>query len=384
MAPRRSKENTDLPDNLYYTNAAKGKYYYYRHPITGHRTSFGYDRTESVKAAKQLNQILGAESDLIAKVQTGHPDLVTVGDYFLHYKTQVLPTRRINGHPLSPEYLQETKRVLARIEEGIGSKRAIVGVTQTELAAYLNKLSSSEVYNQHRKRMVQVWAYAVSDGIVPENLPEKIIKRDKDVRQRERLTLAGYKAIYGQATPAIRHAMELSLNALQRRADIQKWQFKDQAEGFAYIIQSKTRKHGKCAYLRIPLTLPVVYSETGAKTLADIIAKCRDNLACPHLIHHKPKRVRPSKEKKHAFQLSRKEISDGFREARDASGMFDGMEPAQRPSFHELLALGEHLREKQGWTPSEIQVLRGHTNERTTKIYLEGHEWQTVVIPGKR
>ncbi|KRT55851.1 hypothetical protein [endosymbiont of Ridgeia piscesae] len=94
--------------------------------------------------------------------------------------------------------------------------------------------------------------------------------------------------------------------------------------------------------------------------------------------------MRRSKEKKHPFQLSLQEISNGFKEARDATGLFDDMAPAARPSFHELLGLGELLREKQGWSLKQIQTLRGHTRESTTKLYLDGHEWTTVEVPARQ
>ena len=49
-----------------------------------------------------------------------------------------------------------------------------------------------------------------------------------------------------------------------------------------------------------------------------------------------------------------------------------------------LIALGEFLRKKQGWTEEQIAALREHTKVSTTKIYLEGHEWTTVEIPNVR
>lgn len=67
--------------------------------------------------------------------------------------------------------------------------------------------------------------------------------------------------------------------------------------------------------------------------------------------------------------------------ARDATGLYAHLPIEQRPSFHELLPLGEHLRERQGWTAQHIQRLRGHTQESTTKIYLEGNDWTTVEVP---
>lgn len=379
VAPRR-KQDPDRPDNLYFTRRQDGRiYYYYRHPETQETTGFGYDRAEAFAAARQLNQILGRGRDLVAKVQRGKSP--TLGEYLLHYRTQILPARRIKGEPLSPHYVAETTRILARIEDGLGSHRPLDTLTQRDLADYLNALPSAEAYNQHRTRLVQVWTWAVSDGHVPENLPAKIIKRDKTRRRRQRLTLEAYDTIYAAARPAIRNAMELSLNALQRRADIQKWRHDDQRDGYAWVIQQKTRKHGKSAYLRIPLTLPVAHSAAGAATLGELIGACRDDILCPFLVHERPQRVRKSTEKRHPFQLTRKAISDGFAEARDAAGLYTDLAAEEKPSFHELLGLGEWLREQQGWTLKQIQALRGHTSERMTSVYLEGHAYTTIEVP---
>src|SRR3569832_661418 len=48
---------------------------------------------------------------------------------------------------------------------------------------------------------------------------------------------------------------------------------------------------------------------------------------------------------------------------------------AERPTFHEIISLGDHLRRKAGWPIPAIQQLRGHTTEKMTRHYLEGHEW---------
>src|SRR3569623_3039492 len=124
-------------------------------------------------------------------------------------------------------------------------------ITQGELAAYLNALSSADVYNKYRSLLVVIYRHAVSEQAVMENLPEKIIKRDAEAKSRGRLTLAAYKAIFATAPFAIPSAMELSLNSLQRRTDIQAWRFDQQQDGHANVIQSKPRKHGNSAYLAL-------------------------------------------------------------------------------------------------------------------------------------
>lgn len=380
MPPRRrARKNRDLPDNLYYTRRTNGQLYFqYRHPVTGKCHPMGYDRAEAIRAARQLNQIYQPSNPLVERV-TGAGD--TLGTYIRHYREKILPNRRVKGKPLSAAYIAETRRILARIDEALGDK-PMASIQQRELAAYLAGIDSADAHNQHRVRLIQLWRHAMSDEIVTENLPERIIPRDKSARKRQRLTLEQYIAIYAEARLAIRNAMELSLNALQRRSDVQKWAFTDQREGYAHIIQSKTRKHGVSAWLRIPLALPVAYSAAGAANLGDVIANCRDGVHCPYLVHEQPEKLRRAKGKAHPFQLTLRAISQGFADARDATGLFDEMLAEARPTFHEIISLGQHLRREQGWTREQNQKLRGHTTARMTETYEEGHSWTTVKIDG--
>src|SRR3569623_247798 len=391
MARRRSKIHNGLPPNLnrFMRKLAGSEawYYVYTNPITGKNSGFGYDRSEAVDAANQLNQLIGKGRALVDKVLEPGAAKIKVmvpgksfSQFLTHFRDDILPGRRINGHPMSKHTLTEYRRMIRHLDEKFGN-RSMPDITQGELAAYLNELSSSEVYNKYRSLLIVIYRHAVSEQVVPENLPEKIIKRDAEAKVRGRLTLDAYLAIFGKAPFAIQSALELSLNSLQRRTDIHAWRFDQQRDGHAYVIQSKTRKHGPSAYLAIPLALPCVHSDRRCKTLGEIIDSCRDTILSPFLVHWKPKRIKAG-EKAHWTQLSPKQISDGFAEARDATGLFDSVPKEERPTYHELIALGAHLRLESGWAESQIQRLKGHTSVQMTKVYLEGHSWTKLEIPG--
>lgn len=409
MAPRkRRKDRQHWPSNLYAAKKGRGLYYYYLRPDLPvdhpeRYNGFGYvAEAEAIDAARQLNQVFGAGGDLAARVigkAKGEPEQLLLTDYIKTFVEKTLPARRINGHPLSEHTLTEYKRLYRNIDAKLG-KQPLRTITQGELADMLDELgTTAEVYNKYRTRLVDLYRHAVSDGKVPENLPEKIVPRDKEKKQRQRITLPGdkpgtaaldgikaYRAIWKEADHAIRCAMELSLNCLQRRQEIFRWRrdwSRDDADGrHVYIRISKTHKHGIAAYIRVPESLPLVHSEFGAKTLGELIKHCyADGVASPHLVHRRPKRVKKAKGREHSFQLTAQQISKGFAAARDASGLYDHLPDEQKPTFHELIALGEHLRKKQGWSEGDLQRLRGHTKESTTKLYLEGHEWVTITPP---
>lgn len=374
MTPRpRQKGNKDLPANLYASKKNGRTYYQYKHPQTGKYTGFGTDKPKAIDASIQLNQLLSSPAKLTDRVIKSKN---AFNDYLIYYRDEVIASKRINGQPLSVRTVGEQHRIIGHFIEEYGHLD-IKNITQMQIADHLNQQASAEVFNKYRSLLIMVFRQAISDGLIENNLPERIIKRSLDAKKRARLSLQDYKKIYQQARPVIQNAMELSLNSLQRRSDIQTWRFDCKKDGFFYIIQSKTRKHGKSAYIRIPVSLPATYSSSGLKTLSDIIDSYRDNVACPFVIHETPLKQRRSKEKQHPFQISPKQISDGFAAARIAANITR----KNPPTFHEIISLGQDLRKKQGWTTKEIQILRGHTSEKMTQHYMEDRDWTTVEVP---
>lgn len=408
MTPRaRRKGRGHWPPNLYATKNPRGQYFYYLRPDLPSKhpdrfNKFGYvSEREAIDAARQLNQVFGAGGDLVEGILAARRRAESgtlLGDYVDTFLGKMLPERRINGHPLSAHTMSEYKRLYGHIKAKLGQHH-MRALTQSDLAEFLNEIgSTAEVFNKYRTRLIDLLKHAVSDGELAENLASRILPRDKELKRRQRITLPGdkpgtaqldgvdaYRAIWAQATREVRCAMELSLNALQRREEVHRWRFdwsREDADGrHVYIRISKTHKHGISAYIRVPESLPVAHSEFGAQTLGDLIGCCRDHIHSPHLVHRLPKRVKRADGREHPFQLRPQQITKGFAAARDATGLYDRLPADQRPSFHELLALGEHLRERQGWTAQQIQRVRGHTQESTTKLYLEGHEYTTIEVP---
>lgn len=222
-------------------------YYQYKRPDTGQFVGFGYDKAKVVDAAKQLNQLLGKGRDLVSKVlDTGDESF---GEFLRRFRDTIQPARRIKGKPLSNETVKEHHRLLRHFDEEWGHK-TFRSISQADLANYLNRQSTSEVFNKHRALLSTIWKHAVSEGLVSENLPARILPRDKEVVKRRRLTLQGYTVIYSYASHPIKNAMDLAIRTLQRRRDIQKMRFDDYEGGFLYVIQSKTEKHGDAAHLK--------------------------------------------------------------------------------------------------------------------------------------
>lgn len=378
MSPRpRKRGSKDLPANLYVNKKNGINYFSYRHPHTGDRSGMGTNKLRAVDAARQLNQLLIQDNNLVANVlKSADP----FSEYIEYYRDVILPAKRIKGFKLSVSFQKEAVRRCNVFIRELGHI-SFSAITQQDIADYLKTRSTAEVFNSHKTLLSQIFKQAISDGRQIQNFPEFILRADTEHTKRNRLSLDEYKTIYNCASKVIRNAMELSLNSMQRRTDIKNWRFDyDRGDGFIYLIQSKTRKHGMSAYLRIPVNLPVSYSKSGAKTLSELISNYRDEQVCPYVVHQMPKRrgMKMASDKDHIMQLTTDQLSKGFAEARDQAGV--GKNSQHPPTFHELLSLGELLRKQQGWTLKQIQTLRGHTSEKMTMKYLDGQEWTTVDI----
>ena len=98
-------------------------------------------------------------------------------------------------------------------------------------------------------------------------------------------------------------------------------------------------------------------------------------LRCPYLIATRPERINEQvrNAKLHPFAVTEDHITKQFKKYRDLSGAYDHLEPNQRPSLHDLRALGIYnITQKYG--KKYAQALAGHATVKMTDHYLSGHE----------
>lgn len=390
---RRHAKHRGLPDNLYARNIKGTVYFQYKVPkhidVPDNQRwqSLGSDEAEACDAARQLNQQFGLGADLfsrvLARVEGADNDFC---HYVDHYLETLLPEKRINGQPFSPDTITEYTRICKNFKSQWPNK-TFATLKQADIANYLTGLSTPDVKKKYRTRLSDIYKHAISDGLTKENLPLNIVLPSAKPVERHRLDLAGYKAVFKNASPRDQLTMELALNLMNRRKDIQSWRFDDKKDdGYYYKIISKTKKRGKESYIRIPANFPLIHSELGCKTLDELMEYSKKLMAkagyiSPYVVHYRPRQRKPSKDKQHWTQPTRDTMSRGFNEALKKSGYYQHLTTAERPSLHECIALGEHLMEKAGYPEEYIQALRGHRKIETTRMYLEGHEWTTIELP---
>lgn len=167
--------------------------------------------------------------------------------------------------------------------------------------------------------------------------------------------------------------MDLALWSLQRREDVVQIRIDDWCDGVLSVRQRKVEGHGT-GLLRI----------TPGENLRAALTACLNSPerdGCPFLVHRQPVRRATATWREHPFQLAGEMISREFTRMRDELNLYD-YEPAQRPTWHEIRALGGDLyREQLGWADDQVQALMGHSTVEMTKAYLDRHgeRWQSVI-----
>lgn len=375
MTPRgRSLLYRDLPDNLEPDPHKQGDgstvvYYRYKFP-DGKRKSLGRDRGIAIEAAKALNAKFSSDAtkELLAKVlgsdsprapAKDNPPLSTV---ITEFEKHYLP-----GRDYSERSTEEIGYKLALYGREWGNQ-LVKSFTTLQVAGFLNGLSVS-AYIKHRKLLIDLFSYAGHSGYITTNPVAMTLEKSDSERkkQRQRHTLDGYMQIRAIAPDWLQRAMDIALRTLQRRGDLTRLH-RDQLHGDCIrILQRKTRSYKRPVFIDIQM---------GVELKEAVTACQRSGVPCPYLIHYRPKKItRQIREAKlHPFAVTDDHLSKEFARYRDAANAYPDLAPSQRPSFHDLRALGTHLYQAAGYSNEYIMALTGHASEQMLENYLEGHK----------
>lgn len=356
MGRKRNAKNRDLPPYLY--QYPDGLYLFER--PDGRRFSLGKNKARAVRLAVQLNQELRApsahEEQLLRKImgEDGNRLAETIPRYLREY----LPDRG-----LAPKTLAENTRMLTALSAAFG-ETATDKLTVKQVADYLDTLPAN-TSNKYRAQLGQFYAWAIAKGLTGSNPAEATLKK-REIVARQRMTLEQYQAIHAAADPWFQNAMDLGLQTLQRREDLCWLKFADIRDGRLFLSQRKVARYqtGHLAILILP-------------PLQEVIARCRDDILSPFLVHRAHEKRRLSSQREHWSQVLPEMLSREFQDIRDRLGLFEYLSIEQRPSFHEIRALGAHLYQQSGIDP---QTLLGHTSQKTTHVYLDRHQIEYLEV----
>lgn len=345
MAPRRTRRNQDLSGtNLYYS----GKYLYYKHPITGKKFYLNdMSRQEAVLYAHRLNAEIPEQRK---KYEKDHiPDLLD------HFVSDYLPLK-----DYAPSTLKGVITKVNKLKIEFTGKR-LQEITVLTLKNYLEPFSAHS-RKHNRLLWIEIFKYAISEGLVEANLAERTLVKKIPKRQRDRLTIEQYKKIYKVAPEWFQIAMEAALLTLQRRQDLTNLKHSNFKDGTLSLIQHKTG--------------------TGLRITANSELEClfkrsmQTDIHSPYLLHKKPEKVRRAyiKKKNHWTQVTPEMLTRKFKELRDE--VLDST-----ATWYEIKSLGGRMLIEQGYDAQFVQMLMGHAKPSTTQIYLDdGITWKQAEV----
>ena len=151
-------------------------------------------------------------------------------------------------------------------------------------------------------------------------------------------------------------AIDLALHSIQRRGDLVALQRTavNVKENTMTVLQHKSLNYDKPIFIEVDMH----------PELAETVIKCIESsfrLRCPYLIATRPERITEHNRiaKLHPFAVTEDHLTKQFQKYRDLSEVYDHLEPRQRPSFHDLRALGVYnITQKYG--KAYAQALAGH------------------------
>jgi len=355
MSPRqRNKKNKGLPPNLYTDN--DGATFRYKRPDNGVWVALGGDKAKAISAAKQANSQLMSGANLVAKIldQAG-----TLAAFIDTYTTDIIPTKE-----LAKATLDNYTISLNSIKDSDLGKKAIDDINLYDITEYLNDFTPRSS-NQRRERLIDLFKYAIDRGqCTRTDNPAELKIKQVYKKTRKRHTEQGLATIYNhKETPQwLRNAIDLALITLQRREDLVKIKMPALDAEVIEVIQKKTKKYDT-GYLRISI----------GPELRNVISRCRLSGTFSTLLLHKKSKITEARRKKYddCTEISPEQITREFKKCVDASEAYKHLQPKERPTFHELRALGIKRYKDKGTDP---QALAGHASEQMTKNYDADHD----------
>ena len=369
MSPRpRSQGNKDLPQNVEINRKGEVTYYRYIMP-DGKRHSLGKDRSEAIAAALALNATLTRNPDIVSRILDRHKEA--------EEERRAVPNmtyviQEYNKRLALKKYAATSRANLRRMlteYEHRWATRNVDGMTVLDVAGLLNE-KPAHSYIKHRILLIDLFAFCTHQGWLEDNPAAKTMEAIVPEKQRQRHTIEALMQIRAISPDYLRRAIDLALYSVQRRGDLVRLQRTaiNIPNNTMTVLQEKSRNYATPVFIEIDMH---------PELLAAVMSCITNPLAfkCPYLLHYKPKRMTKTiKEgKPHHLAMTEGFLTKEFAKYRDESGVYSLLPPEQRPSFHDIRAIGiKMVTEKYGQVYA--MALAGHADERMWKHYLDGHE----------
>lgn len=353
--------------------------YYYLMP-NGQYENVGRYEDEAIEIANSLTVILRKDGRIIKRIlgidrdhfiEKDNRCLFTfVADEFVN---QVLTADFLQMNTAKSTYLNKLKTVdFYRYEL---RHKNCDQVTTFDLAKLL-KSRTGHAQRKHIPLLKRLFRFAISQGYLQINPANELEPKLLEVKKRRRHTWEGLQEVKACCPSWLQRAIDIALYSLQRRGDLVSLKIETQINKknrSILILQEKTRNYKKPVYIEI----------IAGDSLWQAINSCLlSGLICPFLLSCKPDRVtrQALDGKDHIFAVTPDYLTKQFKKYRDQSGAYKYLKVDERPTFHDIRALGILFYYKAGYSLDYIMTLAGHAREDTTKLYISGHEKIVPVI----
>lgn len=365
---KRGGRFTDRPPNVEINTQRGRTYLYYVFP-DGRRASLGCDAKEAYDKATALNgHFAQKRTDLDVQrlirprpkpATRNNPSLTTL---IAEFRQHVLKDKKLSDRSRS-----EAEYRLKRYEREWPTK-TVREFETFDIAQFLEPLTNA-AWIKHRKQLLDLFQFAGHRGYISQNPVAITLVKTEGDKVRHRHTLEGLTEIRAHSPEWMQRAIDVALYSLQRREDVVLLQRSQVSVGnnTITVLQRKTRNYNNPVYLEIVM----------AGELRQAVASCLASpMLCPYLIHTRPRRMtRQVREAKpHHFCVTPDHLTREFSRLRDECGAYAELEPAQRPTFHEIRSLGVHLYEQSGFSREYIMALSGHATDAMFERYRKDHQ----------
>jgi integrase len=371
MAPSRNKVAPYVK-----VDKKKGKdYYYYRMP-DGSLESLGSNKKIAVSAANLLTSKLRPEGDIVETIlnrnsqstSKQNPLLRDVITEFIERSLKVDVAEKRLG-----EKTYALKLLVAKEYQSVLGDIPVKDVTTFILTSHLkDRTGNTQV--KHIALLNKIFKFAIGNcGYRETNPVSQMIAKKIAPRSRKRLTIERLNTIRAASPTWLRRAIDIALYSLQRRGDLILMHIDthvDRDNQTIKVLQEKTRRYANPVFIEI---------KAGEQLWSVTNEAIKSDIPCPYLIHARPKAMVRSSSRPHPFALLPDYLTKQFQKYRDLSGAYDHLPKKERPTFHSIRALGIMLYFKAGYDFKYIMALAGHADEKTTQLYIEGHEKKQAI-----
>ncbi len=243
---------------------------------------------------------------------------------------------KLPAQPVSDRTHENRRYILQKLKTVDLASYDVATITTRDMALYLKSLPSDSMRQQYRAQLHSVMKWAINEGYI-ERTPVADTGAPRVVRICVRLTDEGYEAIYAVAAPWLRNLMGLIRLTLQRPEDLL----------------------GLCWEACTGQQIRIEQGKTGTRLaihvrprIATLLARCRDDIASPYVIHRIPERIKSrqqrSQRRDHHTQILRTQASRAFTAVLKRCEFFSGIQ--NPPTLYGCKFLGVAQLRQQGWS----------------------------------